>query len=124
MGIEERHYETLCIVRSDVGDDMVKDVISRAEAAVVSKKGSTVKVEEWGKKRLACLIKKQHDGFYFLLTYKGPTDASKEVDRVLGINENVLRAQTIRLESAPTAEPAPTQSKVEPIAAKEEDIAR
>lgn len=93
-----RNYETVCIVKPDVGDEVVKGIISRATAVVEGSGGSVVKLDEWGRKRLAFPIGKKNEGYYFVLTYKAAPEASKEIGRLLRLNEDVLRHQTVKLE--------------------------
>jgi small subunit ribosomal protein S6 len=95
----ERNYETVCIVRPDAGAEIVKAVIQKASSAVEGLKGRVTKVEEWGRRRLAYPIRKKNEGYYFLVNYTSGPDASKELERVLKVNEDVIRYQTIRLEA-------------------------
>ena len=61
-------------------------------------------VDEWGKKRLAYPIQKFAEGYYFHLNFAGPYEMVQEMNRVLRINEQVLRFQIIRVEHAPEIE--------------------
>lgn len=94
----ENRYETVCIVKPDVGDEVVKAIIQKATATLETGGGKLGKLEEWGRRRLAYTIQKKHEGYYFLIEYSSSPDTSKEVGRQLKINEDVLRFQTIRLE--------------------------
>ncbi len=108
-------YETVCIVKPDVGDEIVKGVIQKASTAAEADGGKVVKVDEWGRKRLAYPIGKKNEGFYFVIEYNCSAEASKEVGRLLKLNEDVLRYQTIRLdeEEPATIAPAAAQAPVE-----------
>lgn len=94
----ERLYETVCIVRSDAGDDVVKGVIKKATAAVEGGGGKLNKVDEWGRRRLAYPINKRNEGYYFVLTYTSSTDTSRELGRQLRLSEDVIRHQTVQLD--------------------------
>lgn len=94
-----RSYETVCIVRTDAGDDTIKGIIQKASGTVETMGGKVNKLEEWGRRRLAYPIKKKHEGFYFLLNYTAAPEVSKEVERQLKFNEDVIRYQTINLEA-------------------------
>ena len=98
------NYETLCIVKPDVGEEAVKGIVTKLTSAVEGRKGTVVKVDEWGRRRLAYPIQKNKEGIYFLLTYSSAPDAKNEIDRILKFNEDVMRSQTIRLGELP-AEP-------------------
>ncbi len=91
----QRKYETVCIVRPDAGEDIVKGVIQKAKSALEAGAGTLERLDEWGRRRLAYQIAKKHDGHYFVLHYACEPAVSKEVERGLKLNEDVLRYQTI-----------------------------
>ncbi len=119
-------YETVGIIRPDVGDDVIKGVISRAAELLTSNGGNVVKLDEWGRRRMAYPIAKKNEGYYFVLTYSSLPETSKEMERTLKLNEDVLRYQTVRLDDkAPWAgdgTPAAAESRTagEPEASEEE----
>jgi len=96
-------YETVCIVKPDVGDETVKGIIQKVTSAIEAESGTVAKVDEWGRKRLAYPIEKKNEGYYFVIEFNCSGATSKEVGRILNLNEDVLRYQTIRLdEDEPT----------------------
>ena len=90
-------YETVCIVRPDAAEDVIKGIIQKATSSLEGSGATVTKVDEWGRRRLAYPIQKKNEGFYFVLDYMSAPEASKEVDRILGLNEDVLRQQTVRI---------------------------
>lgn len=114
----ERHYETVCIVKPDVGDDAVKSVIDKASATVEKDGGKIARVDDWGRRKLAYPISKKNEGYYFVLTCTSEPATIKEVERQLKLNEDVLRYQTVVLKELPSA--APVQTSAEAAAAKVE----
>lgn len=116
----ERHYETVCIVRPDVGDEVIKGVIQKATAVLEAGHARVNKVEEWGRRKLAYSIGKKHEGFYFLLDYNSAPEVSKEVERILKFNEDVMRYQTVKLtEAVEEAAKEKTEEKGETHGGKE-----
>lgn len=107
--MNSNRYETVCIVKPDVGDEIVKGVIQKVSSTVEADNGKVVKIDEWGRKRLAYPIQKKNEGFYFVVEFNCSAEASREVGRILKLNEDVLRYQTIRLdeEEGETKAPAP-----------------
>ncbi|HLC18589.1 MAG TPA: 30S ribosomal protein S6 [Thermodesulfobacteriota bacterium] len=109
-----RHYETVCIVRPDAGEDVIKGVITRATSTLEGEGGKVNRLDEWGRRKLAYPIKKKHEGYYFLLDHSSPSKACAEMERFLRLSEDVIRYQTVRVESeavpaaAPEAAPATT----------------
>jgi small subunit ribosomal protein S6 len=97
----ERHYETVYIVKPDIGEDAIKGIVGKAAKTVEDGKGTDVEVREWGRRKLAYPIQKQSEGYYFLMLYTAPPPASKELERTLRLNEDVIRYQTVRLNERP-----------------------
>lgn len=104
-------YETVCIVKPDVGDDAIKGVIAKSSEQLTSEGGEVIKLEEWGRRRLAYPIMKKNEGYYFVLTYSSLPETSKEIERTLRLSEDVLRYQTVKLDD--TAVVAPAEVKKE-----------
>jgi small subunit ribosomal protein S6 len=60
--------------------------------------GSVVKVDIWGKRRLAFEIDKKPDGIYAVVDLQAEPATMKELDRQLNLNEAVLRTKVLRPE--------------------------
>lgn len=91
-----RRYETIVIVHPDLPDDELLLLMDRYRAIVAERQGRVVRVEKWGKKKLAYEIRKQHRGVYFLLDYAGNSAVVDELERNLKIEDRVLKFLTVR----------------------------
>lgn len=96
-------YETVFISRQDLGDAQVKDLTDMASKIIKDLGGKVLKVEQWGLKTLAYKINKSRKGHYTLIESDAPGPAIIELERILRLNEDVMRYITIRLEEATTA---------------------
>lgn len=94
----ENSYETVYIISPDASAEVLKSVIDTSSKTITDAKGEVIKVDEWGRKKLAYPIQKKNEGYYVIHTYKCVAEASHEVERLLRYNENVMRFQTVRLE--------------------------
>ncbi|MBE9528484.1 MAG: 30S ribosomal protein S6 [Proteobacteria bacterium] len=113
----DRRYETICIIKADIGEAEIKAIVTKSSELIVRESGIVNTVDEWGRRRLAYPIQKKHDGYYVLFDYNSGPAASKELERSLKINEDVVRQQTVKLDTEYVA-PAPEPEKVEePVAA-------
>lgn len=92
-----RRYETIFIVRSDLQSDEMNSLIDRYTGIIVSLDGKTVKIEKWGKRRLAYPIEKMQDGVYVRIDYVAMHKVVIEMERNFKIDDNVLRFQTVKL---------------------------
>jgi len=99
-------YETVLIARNDVTQQQVETVADTVAAQLEAEGGSIKKREYWGLRGLAYRIKKNRKGHYMLLGIDAPPSSIREMERLLGLNEDVLRFMTIRvdeIEEAPSA---------------------
>jgi small subunit ribosomal protein S6 len=99
-------YETTVISRQDISTAQV-DALNDAITAIIAERGGEVKKREyWGLRTLAFRIKKNRKAHYTLFNIDAPPAAITEMERTMGINEDVLRFMTIRvdeLEEGPSA---------------------
>ena len=91
-------YETVLIARNDVTQQQVEAVADQVATQLEADGGSMQKREYWGLRSLAYRIKKNRKGHYMLLGLDAPPASLKEIERQLGLNEDVLRFMTIRVE--------------------------
>ena len=71
-------------------------LIERYSAIITGRKGILVKVEKWGKRKLAYEIKKHLRGYYILLDFAGQTDVVNEMERNFKIDDKILKYMTIK----------------------------
>ena len=106
IGVHMPLYETVLIARNEVTQQQVEAVADAIAVQVEAEGGSVKKREYWGLRGLAYRIKKNRKGHYMLLGLDAPPASINEMERQLGLNEDVLRFMTVRveaLEEAPSA---------------------
>jgi small subunit ribosomal protein S6 len=113
-----RRYESILIAHVDLSEDELSSLIARYSVIITGQKGILVKVERWGKRRLAYIIKKQSRGFYILIDYAGETAAVNELERNLKINDKILKFMTILKEEA--VDPVALEKEIAEAAQKTE----
>jgi len=99
-------YECVFIARNDITQQQVEAIADQVAATVAEGGGEVRKREYWGLRSLAYRIKKNRKGHYMLLGLETPPAALNEAERQLGLNEDVLRMLTVRVEAieeAPSA---------------------
>ena len=92
-----RHYETLYIVNPELEEENYKAVVDKFRDLIEKEKGVIVKLEEWGKQRLAYLVKKFDQGSYVLMDYCGGSGITAELERDLKLDDRILKYQTVKL---------------------------
>jgi small subunit ribosomal protein S6 len=92
-------YELMLIIDPGAEDDRKTEIVDRVRATIEKAKGKVAGVDEWGKRKLAYEIKGQSEGTYSVVTFTATPTAVAEVERVLGITDDVLRFMTVRLDA-------------------------
>ena len=120
-----RTYETLVILSPELVGDELTAMIEKLQGVLTAQKAELLKVDNWGTRKLAYLIRKQGRGTYVLLVYNASAEVIAEFERRLRIDDAVLKYQTVHLEDGykeVAAEPeAPAEGESE--AAADEDKA-
>ena len=92
-------YELTYIIDTALEETARKELIEKFSSLITANGGEVEKVDEtWGKRRLAYAINDKVEGYYVLVTMKAPADLPREIERTMGINENILRCLIIKLE--------------------------
>jgi small subunit ribosomal protein S6 len=86
-----RDYELMYIVRPDVDDDGLQQAMAGVQRIVEAGGGEVVSTTSWGKRRLAYEIERLRDGHYVIVHVRLEPTAVAEVERLLHINDTVLR---------------------------------
>ena len=99
-------YECVLIARNDVTQQQVEGIADGIASQLETEGGAVKKREYWGLRGLAYRIKKNRKGHYMLLGLDAKPAFVSEMERQLGLNEDVLRFMTLRvdeIEEGPSA---------------------
>lgn len=91
-----REYETIYILRADVDAEAAERVQARVADALEREHGKLVKVEAWGRRRLAYPVSKHRKGVYVYLKYVGGGGLVAEVERNLKLQDAVVKFMTVQ----------------------------
>ena len=84
-------YEMIYILNAELNDEAKEAIIAKFEQLVKDNGGEVEGIDKWGNKKLAYAINYKTEGYYVLMNFTSDPSFVKELDRVAGINENVLR---------------------------------
>jgi small subunit ribosomal protein S6 len=107
-----RPYEILLILDARPPDEEIAAVLTTLEGNLKSLGAEAIKIENWGKRRLAYDIQKQREGTYAVLEASAEPAMVKEFERQLRLNESVLRFLSTRVPVRKRARPAKTEEPV------------
>ena len=99
-----QRYEVIAIVLANLNDEDITALIERSQTIITDRKGVIAKIDKWGKRHLAYEIKKQKDGYYFLIDFAGDGPIVAEIERNYKIDDRILKFITVKKEGASTRE--------------------
>lgn len=89
-------YETIFVVNPDLGDDETQNVINKFTGIISSTGGVQLKMEDWGRRRLAYKIDKFSQGYYVLVDFAGQPAGLMELERNLKIDDRIIRFLSVK----------------------------
>jgi small subunit ribosomal protein S6 len=91
-----REYETIFILKPDVTNDAIGQANTKIRGVIEAGGGQLLKVENWGRRKLAYEVKKQLKGIYVFFNYLGGAGLVEEVERNLHLTDTVIRYYSIK----------------------------
>ncbi len=92
-------YESVIIGRQDLTPGQFETLLEKFITVIESFKGEIKKRENWGIRNLAYKINKNRKGHYMLLNIDGPPEAIQEYERLMRLDEDIVRFLTIKIKS-------------------------
>lgn len=110
----QREYETIYILRPETSAEQVLAVNTRVRKVIEDAQGRLVRVENWGKRKLAYEIKKQNKGIYLYWRYLAGAPLVAELERNLRMLDTVIRYLTVKIDEDvdPNARPSGVSEEV------------
>ncbi|WP_075728097.1 30S ribosomal protein S6 [Corynebacterium aquilae] len=93
-----RHYELMIIVDPSQDERTVGPSLDKFLEVVRKENGTVDKVDIWGKRSLAYPINKKGEGIYVVVDLNCEADTVQELDRLLNLNDNILRTKVLRVD--------------------------
>ena len=94
-----REYETIYILRPDTVSEKIVEINARVKGIIEDGDGKILKVDNWGRRRLAYEIKKELKGIYLYWQYLGSPEIVAELERNMRMLDPVIRYMTVRNET-------------------------
>ncbi|WP_422024247.1 30S ribosomal protein S6 [Roseibium sp.] len=92
------HYEHVFLARQDVSAQQVEALVEQYKGLIEGAGGTVGKVENWGLRTIAYRIKKNRKAHYTLMNITAPHAAVAEMERQMGLSEDVLRFMTFKVD--------------------------
>ena len=88
-------YETIFIVNTSLTDEEITAVTEKFKT-LIADNGEILKVDEWGRRKLAYEIDDHKDGYYVLVEFSAPKEFPAELERIYKITDGILRSLVVR----------------------------
>ncbi len=90
-------YESLFIVNATLSDDVIAATVDKF-TALIADNTTLIDVAKWGRRRLAYPINDMNEGYYVVVTFKSEPAFPNELERLMNINESIIRSLTVKLD--------------------------
>jgi len=123
-----REYETIFILRPNTANEGVAEVNTRIKGIIEGMGGKILKVDNWGKRRLAYEVAKERKGIYLYWQYLAQPGTVEECERNLRMLDNVIRYLSVKVDENIVVDARPSEldetsfDKAAQTAADEEDL--
>ena len=91
-------YETIVVGAPTLTEDEHAAIVTSLEGTIAEGKGTLIRTEPWGKKKLAYRIQKFEDGYYTLLFYEAEPTVVREIERRIRMNDKLIRFITVKVD--------------------------
>ena len=93
-----KKYETIFILDPDLEDEKIQSAVEKIKGIITQANGEILKVEDWGKRKLAYIVKKKPRGHYYLIHFSGSPALLAELERNFRVMDAVIKFQSVRLD--------------------------
>jgi small subunit ribosomal protein S6 len=93
-----RKYEAIFILDPDLEEEQAQTAIEKVKGIITQTNGEILKVEDWGKRKLAYEVKKKSKGHYILIHFSGTPTLLSELERNFRVMDAVIKFQSVRLD--------------------------
>lgn len=93
---DRRHYQVMLIIDPKLDDASIQQAVDRYVGVVSERGGEATKVDHWGRRKLAFEIKHLTEGYYVVADFQAEPAAMTELDRVLGLADELVRHKIVR----------------------------
>lgn len=97
--IKMNAYECMFIADISAGVDAAAPTVQKF-VNLIDTNGEILDVAEWGKRRFEYPINDKNEGYYTVVTFKAQSDFPTELERLLNIDESVMRSMVVKIDDA------------------------
>ena len=106
-------YETIFIINPELDESETNGVIEGVKTAIESGGGKVLRVDPWGKKKLAYAVKQHNDGYYVFLVFESSPEFVSQLNGHYRITERIIKHIVVQFEGDLTT-PTPSHTAAPP----------
>lgn len=99
-------YESIFVVRTTLSDDETNKLIEKMKSLLEKSGAQLLKLENWGKKKLAYEVKRERKGTFVYFHFKAAGGAVNELERSYRLEDSILKFLTVKQEIGAASKPA------------------
>ena len=93
----KKMYESAILINAALEENQIQSIISHIKELISSSDGEITDIEDWGRKRLAYMIKKSKIGYYIIFQFNAYPQIIPTLEKLYKLDENILRYLNIKL---------------------------
>lgn len=105
-------YETIFIVKTSVSEEELAALVAKVRGVIEKHSGEVLKVENWGKKKLAYEVRKEKKGTYVFYRFRGPGSVVSELERQYRVEDAIIKFLTVKCDPKMLEEETARESAV------------
>ncbi len=113
-------YENIVILNASLSDEETESAITKIKEFITGQGGEIIKINIWGKRKLAYEINKQKRGLYVLIIYKLPPSVIKKLEEFYRFFDAIIKFSIIKLSAQQVQNLEKTETESEPPEQKKE----
>lgn len=90
------HYELLFVIKPTHTQEEIEAHVANVKASIEKDGGQIAATQDMGMRKLAYEVQKHNRGYYTVYYFTAPTSTILEIERLLRINESVLKFMTVK----------------------------
>ncbi len=94
-----KQYELLFVVKPTLTEEEIASEIANVKASIEKDGGEIVATQDVGMKKLAYEVAKANRGYYTVYYFSANPASINEIERLIRLNENILKFMTVKYES-------------------------
>jgi len=112
-------YENIIILNASLSDEDTEASTNKIKSLITNSGGEILKVDVWGRRKLANEVKKQKKGFYVLLVFRSASSLIRKLEDYYKVFDPVIKYMAIKLEKKQSAHVLASLSQAEAAAKAE-----